>query len=147
MAAACAAATKRMPTKNLEMNMAMLVAVVCVLVFQLGGRCPRKKSVLTFISVLSFPASTRSHNPPPPIASSQAFQLFSPLSRSMRGPSFTPFLCFLRCSAPRTPPLGTQFPAASPIMYPRTLIDVCANIRGDSHRSFERTHLIHDSEA
>jgi hypothetical protein len=32
---------------------------------QLGGRCPRKKSVLGFISVLSFPASTRS--PPYPI--------------------------------------------------------------------------------
>jgi hypothetical protein len=29
MAAACAAATKRMPTKNLEMNMAILVVVVC----------------------------------------------------------------------------------------------------------------------
>lgn len=48
MMAACTTATKRTATKNLEMDMAKFVG------FQLGSRRPRKKSVLAFISALSF---------------------------------------------------------------------------------------------
>jgi hypothetical protein len=94
---------------------------------QLGGRCSRKKSVLDFMSVLSFPASTRSHKPPPPITSSQVFQSF----RS--SPSL-----FARCAAAPSSLLifvlsSSSYLAGNPISSPQlhhlsTPADVCSDI-------------------
>ena len=110
-----------MPTKTLEMNMAMLAVVGFQLVVDILERNPSSS-----LHLLSFPAGTRSHKPPPPITSFQVLRSFrsSPsLSRSACSPSS--LLIFVLSSSSHL----AGNPISSPhFRHPKALADICSDI-------------------